>query len=89
MKSYDPFDAFDRAIGEDIGRNVPPKFYVADLAMPDARELMMLSRLLIVPRIVHATEIIGVMVNLCLLMLSHRGSILLQWSHIMNAPEII
>ena len=65
------YDAFDRAIGEVIGRLVP----IAVLSsrsgdeqwLPAAGELMMLSRLLIVPSVEHAVQIIGV--DLCLLVL--------------------
>ena len=55
--------------------------------MPAAGELMMLSRLLIVPGVEHAVQIIGV--DLCLLGLRLRGSMVLQRSHIMNAPGIL
>ena len=55
--------------------------------MPAARELMMLSRLLIMPGVEHAVQINGV--YLCLLMLRHRGSMVLQGSQIMNAPGIL
>ena len=59
MKSADPLDAFDRAIGEGIGREVLTAVYVVDLEpsndlTPAAGELMMLNRLLIVPGIEHA-----------------------------------
>ena len=52
--------------------------------MPAARELMMLSRLLIMPGVEHTMQIIGV--DLCMLMQRTRGSTVLQGSHIMNAP---
>ena len=50
--------------------------------MPAAEELMMLIRLLIIPGVEHAVQIIGV--NLCSLLLRLRGSIMLQGSHIMK-----
>ena len=48
LKSADPLDTFDRAIGEVIGGLVPTVFCVVDLEtsnglMPAAGELMMLS----------------------------------------------
>ena len=61
-----------------------PLFCVVDLEtsnglMPAAGELMMLNRLLIVPGVEHAMQNIGV--NLCLLILRTRGSMVLQGSH--------
>ena len=50
-------------------------------------ELMMLSRLLIVPDVEHAVQIIGV--NLHSLVLRTRGSMVLQGSHIMNEAGIL
>ena len=55
--------------------------------MPAAGEFMMLSRLLIMAGVEHTVQIIGV--DLCLLVLKPRGSILLQGSHIMNAPGLL
>ena len=55
--------------------------------MPAAREPMMLHRLLLVPGVDHAMLNIGV--NLCLLVLRPRGSMVLQWSHIMSGPGIL
>ena len=55
--------------------------------MPAASELMMLSRLLIMPGVEHAVQIIEI--YLCLLVLRPRGSMVLQESHIMNAPGIL
>ena len=53
--------------------------------MPAAGELMMLSRLLVVPGVEHAVQIIGV--NLCSLVLMPRASTVLQGSQIMNNQE--
>ena len=69
-----------------------PLFCVVDLEisnglMPAAGELMMLSRLLIMPGAEHAVQIIGV--DLCLLVLRPRGSMVLQVCRIMNAPGIL
>ena len=69
-----------------------PHFYVVDLEMsnglmPAARKLMMLNRLLIVPGEEHAMLNIGV--NLCLLVLRPRESMVLQGSCIMSAPGIL
>ena len=55
--------------------------------MPAAGELMMLCRLLIVPGAEQAVQTIGV--DLRLLVLRPRESLLLQGSHIMNAPGIL
>ena len=52
--------------------------------MPAARELIMLIRLLIVPGVENAVQIIGV--NLCSLVLRPIGSMVLQGSHIMSEP---
>ena len=79
-KSADALVAFDQAIGKLIGIGIfLPLFCVVDLEMssglmPAARELMMLSRLLIVSGVEHAMLNIGV--NLCLLMLRHKGSVI-------------
>ena len=92
-KSADPLEAFDRAIGEVIGIGLLlPLFCVEYLetsngSMQAAGELMMLSRLHIMPGVEHAVQIIGV--NLCLLVLRSRGSMVLGGSHIMNAPGIL
>ena len=93
MKSVDPLDAFDRAICEVIGIGLfLPQCCVVDLVtsnglMSAAGELMMLSRLLIMPGVENAVQIIWV--DLCLLVLRPRGSMVLQGSHIMNAPGIL
>ena len=67
-----------------------PQFYVADLEtsngmMPAAGELMMLSRRPIMPGVEHQISV----VDLCLLVLRPRGSMVLQGSNIMNAPGIL
>ena len=54
---------------------------------PAARKLMTLNRLLIVRGVEHAMLNMGV--NLCLLVLRLRGSLVLQRSRIMNAPGIL
>ena len=69
-----------------------PLFCIVDLEtynvlMPDVGELMMLNRLLIVPAVEHATG-----VNLCMLLLRPRGSMVLwcsQGGRIMSAPGIL
>ena len=66
-----------------------PLFCVVDLEtnnglMPAAGELMMLSRLLIMPGVEQAVQSIGV--DLCLLVLRPRGSMVLQG---MDAPRIL
>ena len=71
---------------------IPPLFYVVDLEisnglMPAARDLMMLSRRLIVPGVKHSMHIIGV--DLCLLVLRSKGYIVQKMSLIMNAPGIL
>ena len=81
LKSADPLDAFDRAIGEDIGRLVPTTVLCSrsgDKEWFDSscRELMMLSRLLIMPGVVYAVLIIWV--DLCFLVLRPRESMVLQ-----------
>ena len=55
--------------------------------MPAAGELMMLSSLLIMLGVEHTVQIIGI--DLCLLVLRPRESMVLQGSHIMNAPGIL
>ena len=55
--------------------------------MPAAGELMMLSRLLILPGEEHAVQIIDV--DLCFLVLRPRLSMVLEESHIMNARRIL
>ena len=55
--------------------------------MPAAGDLTMLSRLLIEPGVEHAMRNIGV--NLCLIVLRSRGSMVLQGSRIMSAPGIL
>ena len=89
LKSANPLDAFDRAIGEVIGRLVPiPLFCIVVLEksnglMPAPGKLMMLSRLLIMPGVEHAVQITGV--DLCLFMRRLRGSMVLQGSNTMNS----
>ena len=68
-----------------------PLFYVVDLEtsnglVPAARELM-INRLPIMPSVKHAIRKIGV--NLCLLVVRHRGSMVLQCSRIMSASGIL
>ena len=60
---------------------------VSNGLMPAAGELMMLIRLLIMPSVEHAVQIIGV--NLCSFVLRPRGSMVLQGSHTMNEPGIL
>ena len=48
---------------------------------------MMLSRLLLVPGVEYVMQIIGA--DLCLLVLRHRQSAVLQGSHILNIPGIL
>ena len=55
--------------------------------MPAAGELMMLFKLLIMSGVEHAVQIRGV--DLCLLVLRPKGSMVLQGFHIMNAPGIL
>ena len=69
-----------------------PLFCIVDLEtsnglMPAAEELMMLTRLRIVPGVEPAVYIIGV--DLCLFVLRPRESMVLQESRIMNAPGIL
>ena len=69
-----------------------PRFCVVDLETSNgfieaAIEHMMLSKLLIVPGVEDAVQIIGI--DLCLLMLRPRGSMVLQGSHIINAAGIL
>ena len=55
--------------------------------MPATWEHMMLSRLIIMPGVEHAVQITGV--DLCLLVLKPRLSMVQQWSHIMIAQGIL
>ena len=55
--------------------------------MGAAGKFMMLSRLLIMSGVEHAIQII--IVDLCLLVLRPRESMVLQGSHIMNASGIL
>ena len=69
-----------------------PLFCVVELEtinglMSASGELMMLNRLLIVPGVEHAVR--NIQVNLCLLVLRHRGSMVLQGSCIMSAPVVL
>ena len=91
LKAADPLVAF-RAISEVILGMFLPLFFVVDLEtsnglMPAAPEFMMLNRLLIVPDVDHAMRNIGV--NLGLLVLRHRWSMVLQGSRIMSTPGIL
>ena len=68
-----------------------PLFEVVDLEtsnglMPAAEELIMLSRLIIVPGVEH---VVIIWVDLCLLVLRPRESMVLQRCYIMNAPRIL
>ena len=92
LKSVDPLDAFDRTIVEVIRRLVRTTVLHSrsgDKRWFDAscRKNKMLSRLLILPGVEHAVQIIGV--DLCLLVLRPRGSMMLQMNHITNAPLIL
>ena len=69
-----------------------PVFCVVDIKtsnslIPAVGEFMMLNRLLTVPDIEHAMVNIGI--NLCLLVLRPRGSMVLQGSRIMSSPGIL
>ena len=69
-----------------------PLFCVVDLEtsnglMPAAGELMMLNRQFIVPGVEHA--MLNISVNLYLLVLRPRGSMVLQGSCIMSVPGIL
>ena len=55
--------------------------------MPAAGELIMLSRLLIVPSVEHAVQIIWV--NFCSLVVRQRASMVLQGSHIMDETGLL
>ena len=76
-----------------VGRYIPTiVLHIVDLEtsndlMPAAGELTVLNRLLIVPGVEHVLWNIGV--NLCLLVLRPRGSMVLQGSRIMSAPGIL
>ena len=93
MPSAGLLDAFDRAIGEVIGRLVTITLFdivdpeISDGLMPAAGELMMLSRLLIEAGVEHAVQIIRD--NSCSLVLRPRGSTELQRCRIMNKPGIL
>ena len=93
MKSADPLDAFNRAIGQVISRLVFTSVLHSrsgdnnGLILAAGREFMMLSRMLIMPGVEEPVQIIGV--NLNLLIVRPRGSMVLQGSHIMNAPGIL
>ena len=89
FNSDHPLHAFNRAIVEVISRLVPTTvlFCVVDLETingltPAAGELIMLNRLLIMPGVEHAVQIIWF--DLCLLVEGRKGG-----SHIMNAPGIL
>ena len=69
-----------------------PLFCVVDLEtsnglMPSTGELTMLSRQLFMPGVDHAVQIIGV--DLFLLVLRPRGSMVLKESHTINASGIL
>ena len=92
LKSADPLHAFNRTNGEVIGRVVPTtvlcsKQWLCHWQLAAVRELMMLSRLLIMPGVEHAVQIIGV--DMRMLVLRPSESMVLQQSHIMNAPGIL
>ena len=81
VKLADPSDAFKRAIGEAIGRLVPTTVLRRRSGEKQwfdtrTRELMMQSRLLIVPGVEHAVQINRV--DLCLLELRPRRSMVIQ-----------
>ena len=68
-----------------------PLFCIVDLEtrnglMPATGELMLINRLLIVPGVEHT--MLNIDVNLCLLVLRTRGSVVLKGSSIMNVPGI-
>ena len=68
-----------------------PLFCVVDLdtsngLIPSTIELMMLNRLLIMPGVEPA--MLNIEVNLCLLVLRPKGTMVLQGSRIINAPGI-
>ena len=88
LKSDDPLVAFDRAIGDVIGRYAPTTvLQTSNGLMPAAGKPMMLNRVLTVPGEDHAELYIGI--NLCLLVLRPRRSIVLQESLIMSTPGIL
>ena len=69
-----------------------PLFCAVDLEtsnglMPAAGELMMQNGLLITPGVEHQMR--NIVVNLCLLVLRRRGSMVLQESRIIRAPGIL
>ena len=93
LESADPLDAFNREllVRSLVGIFLPLSWEI-DLEtnsglMPAERELLMLRRLLIMPGVAHAVQIIWV--DLCLLVLIPIGSMVLQGSYIMNAPGIL
>ena len=86
LKSADPLVAFDRAIGEVIGRYIPTtvlRSRSGDKQWSDAscREHMVLNRLLIMPGVEHAIR--NIVVSLYLLPFSLPGN------HIMSAIGIL
>ena len=93
LKSADPLDVFDRAIGEVIGRLIPTAVLrrrSGDKQSFDAsclRAYDVISRMLVIPGVEHAVQIIEV--DLRFLVLRPRWSMVLQGSHIMNAIEIV
>ena len=81
--SADPLDEFDRDMARSLVGWFLPLFCIVDLETinglrPAAGELMMLSRLLIVPGVEHAVQIIGV--DLCLLLLWPRLPMVLHYT---------
>ena len=81
MKLADPSDAFKQSIGEAIGGLAPTtvlrrRFGEKQWFDTRAGELMMQSRLLIVPGVEHAVQINRV--DLCLLELRPRRSMVIQ-----------
>ena len=92
MKSADPSVAFDRTIGEVISRYVHTTVLrnrSGDKQWFDAscRRAYYAKQTLIVPGVEHAMLNIGV--NLYLLVLRHRWSMVQQGSRIMIAPGIL
>ena len=79
LKSADPLDAFDRVIDEVIGRLVPTT--VLRSTSGDKQWFDASCR-----RAYDDPKTIGV--DLCLLVMRPRGSMVLQRSHTMNAPGI-
>ena len=92
LKSADPLDAFDRAIGEVIGRLVPTtvlRCRSVDKQWFDAscRRAYDAKRLLTIPSVEHVVQIIRV--DLCLLVRRPRWFMVPQGSYLMNAPGIL